>query len=241
MVNRVSVSRNNTAVPQPVFNEATANILYGSEHLFANPSLVYEQASLPEWDHGNSGSEGLITIPDSLELSWPAINQLPVVPESLRERQDISPFEVLPPAVSEPLLMKSGMWLNNTPVSSVAIVHRSNSVKQALRPLQSGRAFLLTTMLLGQLSAYPRMMIHGNHLPPFIYPGCSLNEDHAPVCGGNGGHQCLPKPLAISAGLVQMFYSRTAGNTEFIWKTIYAEQSRLHYEVGGYRQKLLSG
>lgn len=83
------------------------------------------------------------------------------------------------------------------------------------------------------------MMIHGHVLPPFIYPPCALKEQHAMECMADGKHHCLPKSLAICASLVQVFYSRTAGSTDFIWKTIYAEQDRLYREVSSNRCRLI--
>lgn len=93
------------------------------------------------------------------------------------------------------------------------------------------RHCLSTSIVLGQLTSYSKMMIQGDRLPPFICPPCQLHEEMVFDCVRSRKHQCLPKDLAICAGLVQMFYSRTPQNADFVWKTIYAEKDRLHRVV----------
>ncbi|OKL57716.1 hypothetical protein UA08_07124 [Talaromyces atroroseus] len=88
----------------------------------------------------------------------------------------------------------------------------------------------LSRIALGQLASFPKMMIQGDRLPPFICPPCHLHEELAFDCVKSRRHCCLPKELAICAGTVEMFYSRTAQNSEFVWKTIYAEIERLQKE-----------
>uniref|UniRef100_A0A093VQF5 Sterigmatocystin biosynthesis regulatory protein n=1 Tax=Talaromyces marneffei PM1 TaxID=1077442 RepID=A0A093VQF5_TALMA len=78
------------------------------------------------------------------------------------------------------------------------------------------------------------MMIQGDRLPPFICPPCQLHEEMVFDCARSRKHQCLPKDLAICASLVQMFYSRTPQNADFVWKTIYVETDRLHREHENY-------
>lgn len=95
------------------------------------------------------------------------------------------------------------------------------------------RYCLSSSITLGQLTGFPKMMIQGDRLPPFICPPCQLHEEMAFDCARSRMHQCLPKDLAICASLVQMFYSRTPQNADFVWKTIYAEKDRLHREVRG--------
>ena len=90
---------------------------------------------------------------------------------------------------------------------------------------------LLSVIILGQLTSYPKMLINGYQLPPFIKAPCHLNEELAPECAVTGKHQCLPKVLAVCAGLVQMFYSSTEANAAFVWDMIYAEATRLRREV----------
>ncbi|CAG9998789.1 unnamed protein product [Clonostachys byssicola] len=92
------------------------------------------------------------------------------------------------------------------------------------------RSCTMNSILLGQLTSYPKMMIEGDQLPPFIHAPCHIDNDLAPGCGESGRHQCLPKELAICASLVQMFYERTNANTDFVWNLIYEEQARLHRE-----------
>lgn len=90
---------------------------------------------------------------------------------------------------------------------------------------------VLTSVVLGQLTAYPKMMLAGDLLPPFIQPPCHYDEEPAPECRVAGRHKCLPEILAICVGLVQMFYSRTQANERFVWGTIFAEQARLRKKV----------
>ncbi|KAM0261147.1 hypothetical protein ACHAQJ_002409 [Trichoderma viride] len=96
------------------------------------------------------------------------------------------------------------------------------------RPILKG--CMLTNMILGQITGYPKMLVLGDRLPPFIHAPCYIDETLAPECGEIGKHQCLPKRLAICASLVDMFYSRTDANADFVWQTIYSEGQRLHEE-----------
>ncbi|KAI0132468.1 hypothetical protein BJ170DRAFT_249088 [Xylariales sp. AK1849] len=88
------------------------------------------------------------------------------------------------------------------------------------------QSFLVTQVLLGQIAAYPKLLIQGR-LPAFIYPTCVLNNRSLESCARNGTHECLPEPLAICASLVRMFYGRTPRSSSFIWKTILVEMKRL--------------
>jgi hypothetical protein len=90
---------------------------------------------------------------------------------------------------------------------------------------------MLTNIILGQITGYPKMLVLGDRLPPFIHAPCYTDERLAPECGEMGKHQCLPKSLAICASLVDMFYSRTDANADFVWQTIYSEGKRLREEV----------
>lgn len=97
------------------------------------------------------------------------------------------------------------------------------------RPILKG--CMLTNMVLGQITGYPKMLVLGDRLPPFIHAPCYIDERLALECGEMGKHQCLPKRLAICASLVDMFYSRTDANADFVWQTIYSEGQRMHEEV----------
>lgn len=92
-------------------------------------------------------------------------------------------------------------------------------------------AFLSTTAMLGQLLSYPKMMM-GKTLPPFIHSRCATSDELREECASSSSHRCLSKTLSICSSLVQMFYSKTSANSEFVWKTIYTEHERLRHEVG---------
>lgn len=90
---------------------------------------------------------------------------------------------------------------------------------------------VLTSVVLGQLTSYPKMMVEGDLLPPFIQPPCHYDEEQASDCRMFGRHKCLPEILAICASLVEMFYTRTQANGHFVWRTIYTERARLQEKV----------
>ncbi|CAH0055679.1 unnamed protein product [Clonostachys solani] len=90
---------------------------------------------------------------------------------------------------------------------------------------------VLSAVVMGQLTSFPKMMTRGDRLPPFIKPPCHLNEELAPECAARGGHQCLPKNLAICAGLVEMFQTCTMANKSYVWDMIYMEARRLRKEA----------
>lgn len=234
---RVSVSSSGEAVRQPEFSLATTSNFHDYGFLLTNPQAEktdsgYKEVTSLEWDLiDGSATSGLASSPSSLELSSPGSSQHPIILESNIQQYDISSPGILPSTLPDAILMDPATWFNNIYVSPAAITHWSSSLKQALRLRHAAKACLVTTVVLGQLKGYPRMMIHGRNLPPFIYPRCPLDEELSAECMEKGKHHCLPKPLAICASLVQMFYSRTAGSTEFVWRTIYAEQARLYHEV----------
>ncbi|UKZ96384.1 uncharacterized protein TrAFT101_011175 [Trichoderma asperellum] len=112
--------------------------------------------------------------------------------------------------------------------STLTVRTPSNQGSLRSRPILKG--CMLTNMVLGQITGYPKMLILGDRLPPFIHAPCYTDERLAPECGEMGKHQCLPKRLAICASLVDMFYSRTDANADFVWQTIYSEGQRLREE-----------
>jgi hypothetical protein len=116
--------------------------------------------------------------------------------------------------------------------SIVAVYGRRFKHFLALRRAPTPEKSLMTRVLFGQIANYPRMLVQGSRLPPFIYPPCALNNRLPHQCTAlNGSHQCLPEPLANCAVLTQMFFSRNTGNAQLVWKTIYNEQKRLYEQV----------
>lgn len=90
---------------------------------------------------------------------------------------------------------------------------------------------VLASVVLGQLKSYPRMLIEGDKLPPFIHPRCYLDEELAPACRASGRHVCFSTELSICVSLVQMFYAKSSKNSEFVWKTIHDEGERIVQQV----------
>ena len=106
-----------------------------------------------------------------------------------------------------------------------------NPSRQMLKPRSVLQHCALSSVLVGQLTSYPKMMFEGGSLPPFIHPPCYLEEALAPDCIERQRHQCLPRELAICSSLVEMFHSATPATTGYVWKTIYAEGDRIKREV----------
>jgi len=92
------------------------------------------------------------------------------------------------------------------------------------------QSFLTARVIWGKFMTYPKMLIQG-HLPPFIYPSCVFNDVLPQNCTVNGIHQCLPEALAVCAGLVIMFESRTPASSSFVWRSIDTEVKRLKNSV----------
>ncbi|KAK1540624.1 hypothetical protein CPAR01_06613 [Colletotrichum paranaense] len=90
-------------------------------------------------------------------------------------------------------------------------------------------------VLLGQILSYPRMMIKGGRMPPFIFTPCAIDGSESIAgCCGKELHQCLPEPLAICCNLVQSFYQRTPGSAAFVWRKQLLARSlhlTLNYEL----------
>lgn len=111
----------------------------------------------------------------------------------------------------------------------------SHPPRRTFRQRHVLRHCALSSVVVGQLTSFPKMLIQGHQLPPFITPPCHVHEELAFDCAKGGKHQCLIKELAICAGLVEMFYSRTPQNADFVWKMIYAERDRLRREVSQFQ------
>jgi hypothetical protein len=135
-------------------------------------------------------------------------------------------------------LDNSGQWPLGKTISPNHTSHLPQTMPVQLPPRRGTfqrrnviRHCLSSSIVLGQLTNFSKMMIQGDRLPPFICPPCQLHEEMVFDCARSRKHQCLPKNLAICAGLVHMYFSRTPQNADFVWKTIYAEKDRLHREV----------
>ncbi|KAL7936462.1 hypothetical protein V8C35DRAFT_295553 [Trichoderma chlorosporum] len=133
-----------------------------------------------------------------------------------------------PPSLSN----KSSSECNITSYDDMtsAVIVQTSSAQGSLRSRPVLKGCMLTNMVLGQITGYPKMLILGDRLPPFIHAPCYTDERLSPECGEMGKHQCLPKRLAICASLVDMFYSRTDASADFVWQTIYSEGQRLREE-----------
>lgn len=105
----------------------------------------------------------------------------------------------------------------------------SQNTKLLKRAPESAHEFFALKVMLGQLESYPKMMIEGGSLPPFVHSRCALDDTGSFECRER--HTCLSEHLSICASLVNLFYTRTPTNSEFVWKTIYAERERIHREV----------
>lgn len=107
------------------------------------------------------------------------------------------------------------------------ISNESDNHSNALLKKNMFRSCAMSSILLGQMTSFPKLLIEGDRLPPFIHAPCHIDNELALECGERGSHQCLPRELAICAGLVEMFYSRTRANADFVWTAIYQERARL--------------
>lgn len=125
----------------------------------------------------------------------------------------------------------------SSPSSAAELELRPRTSILSRRP--ASRTCLLTSVVLGQLASFPRRLIHGDRLPPFVAGGCAADESRAADCTERGRHVCLPGPLAVCAGLVREFYSRGDQNEAWVWRAVYAEQARLHAESVGYGHEAL--
>lgn len=162
----------------------------------------------------------------------------------LTTQRDGSLYRPMPPAIStrlspEDVDSSSPWFLKNsydihttkkTPSWMTVVIERPMDQRTLMRR-GAHKSCPLTSAVLGQIVSYPKMMIEGNYLPPFIQPACHIDEELAQDCAECGKHGCLPKDLAVCASLVGMFYERTAANAAFAWNSIYAEGERLRQEV----------
>ena len=108
-------------------------------------------------------------------------------------------------------------------------VSRSPENRLVKRAPSTAHEFFAIKVMLGQVESYPKMMIEGLSLPSFIHSKCALDDTGSIVCRER--HTCLSEHLSICASLVQLFSTKTPTNSDFVWKTIYNEQTRIREEV----------
>ncbi|KAH8176791.1 hypothetical protein LIA77_01873 [Sarocladium implicatum] len=89
----------------------------------------------------------------------------------------------------------------------------------------------LTSMVLGQIMSYPRLLIEGDQLPPFIHPRCYVEEELAHDCVESDGHICLHRRLSSCVILVKMFYEGKNKESSFVWDVIRRETDEIHEQV----------
>ncbi|KAH8170490.1 hypothetical protein LIA77_09271 [Sarocladium implicatum] len=124
----------------------------------------------------------------------------------------------------------SSIFPSSLPITSdnsSQIQRISSGPRGTLQRRQMLKDCVLFSIVIGQMTSYPKMMIQGDLLPPFINPPCFSREDLAPECADAGYHRCLPEDLAICTSFVRMYYEKTAANAQHVWKSIYAESARL--------------
>ncbi|KAI8630476.1 hypothetical protein F5Y19DRAFT_427742 [Xylariaceae sp. FL1651] len=155
----------------------------------------------------------------------------------------LSPFFFLTKAPLNDLLRNGDQSTDQQPdptVTAIEVYGRRYENFLTLRQAPTIEKSLMAKIIMGQLENYPKMLIQAGNLPPFIYPQCVLEDRLCRQCTATTGiHQCLPEPLANCTSLVQMFYSRNAGNRQLVWKMIYDEQNRLHKQSHSYDDTIL--
>lgn len=223
-----------------------------SRGLECDYSTYTPRASLYPWSASGTGAAAESTLAGNVPFLTPAAEG--AADESLESfevmpgAEGSNPAGILPPDTSlepnNPLLdlgscflltpsLYSGGAFAMAQSSLTPTVGCESTVSKPLakrRPL-TAQAFFATKIMLGQIESYPKMMIHGLALPPFIHSRCSLGDGLDQTCSSKRMHQCLPRTLSICASLVLLFYSKTPESSSFVWATIYAEQNRLYQEV----------
>ncbi|KAH7309153.1 hypothetical protein B0I35DRAFT_482881 [Stachybotrys elegans] len=114
--------------------------------------------------------------------------------------------------------------------SHTALTHKGPKGTRILKCRTILKSCILTSVVLGQLTGYPKMLIEGDRPPPFIVAPCYIDQELVPACAAAGRHVCLSKILAVCGSLVQMFHARNSANSDFVWITIYNECRRLQKE-----------
>ena len=122
------------------------------------------------------------------------------------------------PSLSQPQKMFGFDWSLYSAELSIPMTVSRQQNACVLKPylLQDAVAQHSAKYIVQTLRAYPRMMLRKSTFPPFIHPHW---------------HGHLPAPLANCMSIAQMFSTRTADTSPFVWRTIMMEQQRLANEV----------
>ncbi|KAI8945415.1 hypothetical protein F4801DRAFT_127059 [Xylaria longipes] len=211
-LDRATWNRREAAVPPTLAVDSLLQEPRGS------PTVNGPPASVLPWDFiGTSQLAG----------SQP-IGHSAAIPENSAESVATAKSLTQPDCPSSPV-DESGTSSNMGDDMIIVIKERRCELSETQRQAVTTERRLMARILSSQVENYPRMLIQGSRLPPFIYPQCVLNNRLCHQCiAVTGTHQCLPEPLANCAALVRMFYSRSSKNAHFVWKTIYDEQKRLY-------------
>ncbi|KAH8895527.1 hypothetical protein GQ53DRAFT_744117 [Thozetella sp. PMI_491] len=151
------------------------------------------------------------------------LTSVTAVDESLADAISLLPWKI---SSHSPGFVLGLRHLNSIPPSLQEYPH-------SLRPLpissRSSRGN--ARLVLQKLRAYPIMMLRRETFPPFIHPHWH-----------NWAMSGLPGPLSSCMGIAQLFASRTAETTPFLWHTIRNETRRLYKQMNSLSgDELLAG
>ena len=107
------------------------------------------------------------------------------------------------------------------------------------KPVLTGRSSLMSSTILGIVISFPKMLVSGSFLPPFINSHFVSSENHYKSCRGSNCTLHLPEILAVCANITQMHITALPESHAFLQRTIYHEQQRLLDESTSYDKKTI--
>ncbi|KAF2755234.1 hypothetical protein EJ05DRAFT_503539 [Pseudovirgaria hyperparasitica] len=105
------------------------------------------------------------------------------------------------------------------------------------RTPSTASAALLSRVVHGSLATWPRMLVEGLALPPYVHATCLRTGTRE--CEGKGKHVCWHGPLDNACGVVQMSLATTVNNFGLLSTTGHYEQKRMLSEFEGYGKWML--
>jgi hypothetical protein len=127
----------------------------------------------------------------------------------------------------------STFWNNPGPIDFESMPHLAYGTELSTLQPKTPRSLLKRALtspvasangqfILQTLRTYPRMMLRKDTYPPLVH-AYSHNDQNT--------NSSIEDPLSVCVNIIQLFYSKTAQSSPFVWRSIRFEQERLYNQV----------
>jgi hypothetical protein len=198
----------------------------------SNAHLAQLEPFLQDWSETYESSNSTDSPDEAMTLMDANPNFTAGVPSSWKPWAQCGPF------VNGTVQNNVTSWLPQSPLFNPwSFAHPDTLGSQlALQPIKAFipkgiRCSLISKYMMNTIRRYPAMMLGGSSAPPFIHGVCLVNK-------AKHTHMSGPGPLLRCAGLVELWTSKTANNSQYLWRMMRWEQQRICDEVDQYEDMI---